>query len=65
MNHVEKYTHNGEPLALSVILSLESSDEFTSTLTEAGKSEVGKRIKEFEIYHEDYGWIRCYAAIQN
>ncbi|MBX7047235.1 MAG: hypothetical protein K1X86_15505 [Ignavibacteria bacterium] len=58
--NVSRFTYNNEPIDEAIVLSL--AGVFTSTLTEAGMSEAGKRITEFEIFHKDYGWIRCYCS---
>lgn len=58
-NRVMKFTHNDKPIEKETVLSL--AEEFTSSLSDKGINEVGSKIKEFEIFHSEYGWIRCYA----
>ena len=59
--NVARFTHNGSPIDEQTVISL--ANEFTSTLSEKGLKEVGKIIKEFDIFHSDYGWIRCYCGV--
>jgi hypothetical protein len=58
---VKTILYNGEPIEKEMFLEggRYYQEKYLTTLSQCGIAQIGKLIKEFQIYINDAGWFTC------